>query len=85
MSELRDLEADRRLIEQLREETFNLRTYEYKLWIIADAALDEIDRLKGLLVWGVADEWAARTTRRDIRYFRSQAAAWAAVRKAAAK
>jgi hypothetical protein len=95
--ELRDLEADRRFLDGCSE----FKGGAPSLWKIADAALDEIKRLKGLLVrykpgivcdndrkplpwlvcWTIEEEYEGRVE----KWFPTEAAAWAAVRKAACK
>lgn len=83
MTELRDLDADRRYVESIKDETgFG------DLEDIASAALDEIERLKGLLVRQVGSHWHIGSQRlKDLREhpwgFPSEADAWVAVRKAA--
>lgn len=77
-TELRDLEEDRHFLDCLCEKA-DAATH---LWDIADAAINEIERLKGLLVFKDNGYWF---TRLKLGAYPTEAAAWAAVRKAAMK
>lgn len=100
MTELRDLEADRRWAEMY--ERINVSSKERKLRTIAIATLDETERLKRLLV----KEWlcggfvvtavhfreppiggteCCDSNGRIYWWFKDDKSAWAAVRKAALK
>lgn len=90
MTDLRDLEADRRLVERFREIRLEQWTTSEKdiLANIADAALDEIERLKGLLVFQVENQkgeilWSHVGD--FCSKYPAEADAWLAVRKAACK
>jgi hypothetical protein len=75
VADLRDLEADRWLLEM------GDISYSDAMDLAFDL-LDELDRLKGLLVYEVDGGWL---TIEDAGPYPNEAAAWAAVRKAAMK
>lgn len=84
MRDLRDMEADREIVTRLSEvepHQWTIRD-ESILLAIALASLDEIERLKRLLVKPGCGGWFADCGRETI-WFYTEADAWAAVRKAA--
>lgn len=86
MTELRDLEADRRYCS--REDFAWDTPTEIHLKNIASAALDEIERLKRLVVWydSTFNFWCAKISQfSQFTTHTTEAEAWAEARKAAMK